>query len=47
MAVAALMVTLLAITGGVYVAAEPQISKSGALEPVRRAFANLSGASPG
>jgi hypothetical protein len=44
MAIAALVITLLAITGGVYVAAEPQITKSGAMEPVRRALASLSGA---
>lgn len=44
MAIAALVITLLAITGGVYVAAEPQITKSGAMEPVHRALASLSGA---
>ena len=47
MAIAALVITLLAITGGVYVAAEPQITKSGAMEPVRRALASLSGAVTG
>lgn len=44
MAIVALAVTLIAIAGGVLVAAQPQLAKSGALEPVQRIFASLSGA---
>ena len=43
MAIVALLITLLAIAGGVFVAAEPQLAKSGMFDPVRRAFASVAG----
>jgi hypothetical protein len=42
MALAALVITLFAIAGGVLVAAEPAFLKGGPLEPVRRSLASLS-----